>query len=422
VYVRHRRRTRSLVALAALGAVAALAPVVARLPAGAQVETRPICYPMETRPLGANTYGDPRGGGTRSHQGHDIMGPKMVPMQAAADGVVEELVYNNAQGNRIAIRGPEGWRYVYLHVNNDTPGTDDGNATRNQVFAPGIVLGSQVRAGQVIAFNGDSGNAENSGAHLHFEIRRPGSGHWSLSPSIDPYPSLQAAPNCSGAADPARYRPFTDDVTLVQRQYTDLLGRAADPQGLSYWSSQVRFGFVPPHGVAEALLGSTEAAQRTAPVARLYWAFFLRIPDSGGLQYWLDQFRRGTPLADIAQFFATSGEFQARYAVLDDAAFVDLVYRNVLEREADPGGRTFWTNELTSGARSRGQLMLQFSESREYVARMAEPVYVTTAYIGMLDRAPDPGGLASWLDQGRSALVRGIFGSPEYAARITSGG
>ncbi len=421
MYVHHRRRNRSLVALAALGAVAALAPVVARLPADAQVETRPICYPMETRPLGANTYGDTRGGGTRSHEGHDIMGPKMVPMQAAADGVVEELVYNNAQGNRIAIRGPEGWRYVYLHVNNDTPGTDDGAATRNQVFAPGLVVGSQVRAGQVIAFNGDSGNAENSGAHLHFEIRRPGSGHWSVSPSIDPYPSLRAAPNCSGADDPARYTPFTDTATLVERQYTDLLGRAPDPQGLSYWSSQVRFGFVPPHGVAEALFRSTEAAWHPAPLARLYWAFFGRIPDSDGLQYWLDQFRGGMPLADIAQWFVDSAEFQARYAAPDDASFVDLVYRNVLDREADPGGRTFWSAELSSGARTRSQMMLQFSESREYVARMADPVHVTTAYIGMLGRAPDPEGLASWLDQDRAALVRGIFYSPEYAARITGG-
>ncbi|MBA2497077.1 MAG: DUF4214 domain-containing protein [Acidimicrobiia bacterium] len=421
MYIHHRRRHRSLVALAAVGAVGALAPVAAGLPAGAHGESPPICYPIETRPLGANTYGDPRGGGTRSHQGHDIMGPKMVPMQAAVDGVVEEIIHNNSAGNRIAIRGPEGWRYVYLHVNNDTPGTDDGAADRNQVFAPGLVVGSQVRAGQVIAFNGDSGNSENSGAHLHFEIRRPGAGHWSLSPSIDPYPSLQAAPNCSGADDPARYRPFTDAVSLVERQYADLLGRPADPVGLSYWASQVRFGYVPAYGVAETLLGSTEAAQRTAPVARLYWAFFLRTPDSVGLQYWLDQFRGGMPLADIAQWFATSDELQARYSVLNDAAFVNLVYRNILDREALPVDRIFWTTALSSRAQTRGQVMLQFSESSEYVTRMAEPVDITTAYIGMLGRAPDPDALASWLGQDRTALVRGIFDSPEYAARITGG-
>lgn len=420
MYVRHRRRNRSLIALAAVAAVTALTPVIARLPAGAQVESRPICYPMETRPLGTNTYGDPRGGG-RTHQGHDIMGPKMVPMQATVDGVVEEIVFNNASGNRIAIRDAAGWRYVYIHVNNDTPGSDDGAATRNQAFASGLVVGSRVRGGQVIAYNGDSGNAENTGAHLHFEIRRPGAGHWSLSPSIDPYPSLQAAPNCSGIDDPARYYPFADAATLVARQYTDLFGRAPDQEGWSYWTNQVRYGYVPTYGVAQALLGSTEAAWHTAPVARLYWAFFLRIPDSDGLRYWLGQFRAGMPLADIAQWFAGSEEFQARYAVLDDATFVDLVYRNVLEREADPDGRIYWTTELSSGARTRGQVMLQFSESTEYVARMAEPVYVTTAYIGMLGRAPDQGGLDYWVQQDRAALVRGIFGSPEYAARITGG-
>ena len=47
-----------------------------------------------------------------------------------------------------------------MHLNNDTPGTDNGRATRDQAFAPGIVIGATVTAGQVIGYVGDSGNAE----------------------------------------------------------------------------------------------------------------------------------------------------------------------------------------------------------------------------------------------------------------------
>src|SRR5690606_36480765 len=125
-----------------------------------------------------------------------------------------------------------GWFYVYLHVNNDTPGTDDGQATFEQAFVPGLAVGQRVSSCQPIAYMGDSGNAEGAGAHLHFEIRRPPSQdgrhrHWSSSEPINPQDSLLTAsgrplPASGTRALPAeRWAPFDSAADLVDRQYRD---------------------------------------------------------------------------------------------------------------------------------------------------------------------------------------------------------
>jgi hypothetical protein len=104
-------------------------------------------------------------------------------------------------------------------------------------------------------------------------------------------------------------------------------------------------------------------------IVRLYVAFFDRAPDPGGLAHWSARYRRGERLASIADRFASSAEFQARYGGVDDGAFVRLVYQHVLGRPPDERGHAYWTDQLARGVIGRGNLMTQFSESAELVAR-----------------------------------------------------
>ncbi len=104
------------------------------------------------------------------------------------------------------------------------------------------------------------------------------------------------------------------------------------------------------------------------PIRRLYLAYFGREADGGGLQFWVDRVRRGNDLGDISAYFADSAEFRTRYGALSSADFVDLVYRNVLGRAADPDGTRFWLDQLRRGL-DWGELMVGFSESAEYVRR-----------------------------------------------------
>ncbi len=150
--------------------------------------TRSITFPVLNGATYTDDFGDARVGG-RTHEGNDLMAEKMRPLLAAVDGTINFITVNEATwGWSLTIVDSEGYKYNYLHINNDTPGTDDGQGGYNNAFATGIQLGSKVVKGQVIAFLGDSGNAETTLPHLHFEIRDP-----ITDSAIDPYLSLQAA-------------------------------------------------------------------------------------------------------------------------------------------------------------------------------------------------------------------------------------
>ena len=118
-----------------------------------------------------DTYLAPRSGG-RLHEGQDLMGKKMLKLLACVDGTIVELRHSSG-GNSLYLMGTDGWYYCYLHINNDDPGTDNGANQFKYAFAPGMAIGTKVRRGDHIAYLGDSGNAESTGAHCHFEIRMP---------------------------------------------------------------------------------------------------------------------------------------------------------------------------------------------------------------------------------------------------------
>lgn len=119
---------------------------------------------------------------------------------------------------------------------------------------------------------------------------------------------------------------------------------------------------------AEAVASYYNAGGREGSVYRLYRAYFLREPDQKGFMGWYLRTYQGWTLDRISQFFASSTEFQTRYGSLDDRAFMDLIYKNVLGRAADGGGYDFWLGRLQRGT-NRGALMLSFSDAGEYKAK-----------------------------------------------------
>jgi len=214
---------------------------------------------------------------------------------------------------------------------------------------------------------------------------------------------------------------FPNPEEFVTQQYRDFLAREADPGGLEFWSNRLRAG-INAGELVEFMVSQPEFGESVAPVVRLYNAHFRRSPDFAGLQFWAGQFRLGVPLAGISGEFARSPEFVATYGSLTNDAFVDLVYRNVFDRNADAGGKAFWLQKLAAGL-SRGAMMAEFSESPEYVAQTSGSVRATMLYLGMLRRAPDPDGLVFWADYiengpGYAPAIANFLSSAEYGNRI----
>ncbi|HEY3268980.1 MAG TPA: M23 family metallopeptidase [Armatimonadota bacterium] len=127
-----------------------------------------IVFPVLGRVSWSDTFGAPRDGGSRRPQGQDLMAPKMRPVLAAFDG--EVWVSKSPGSNSVGLSGHDGWSATYLHLKNDHPGTDDGQGSADYAIAPGLSNGDWVAAGQMLGWVGDSGNAENTAPHLHFEL------------------------------------------------------------------------------------------------------------------------------------------------------------------------------------------------------------------------------------------------------------
>ncbi len=112
---------------------------------------------------------------------------------------------------------------------------------------------------------------------------------------------------------------------------------------------------------------AVDSSQRHAQVWRLYQAVFLRQPVESGLEYWAGVRASGKSLKDIAKNFTDGPEFQNRYGNLSDLEFVRLVYDNILCRTATDSGEAYWAGLLQSGSLSRHDMVVNFSELREYL-------------------------------------------------------
>jgi hypothetical protein len=211
--------------------------------------------------------------------------------------------------------------------------------------------------------------------------------------------------------------PFATWDAFVARQLTDLTGSPGTPASRAAAVTALDRGTTTPEAYIEGLLANPWYGPAMAPTARLYWAYFGRIPDHGGLQYWTSKRRNGTTLVRIAASFAGSSEFKRTYGSLSNGAFVDLVYRNVLGRPGDAAGRTYWIRKLNAGT-SRGQVMVNFSESSEYQRRQAGPVGVVEVFAAMLHRSPTPAELTTWADEPLTELIGALRLSTEYAQLV----
>lgn len=236
-----------------------------------------------------------------------------------------------------------------------------------------------------------------------------------------------------GAAATNPERPYGRDQWdhVVWRDYCDLRGR---PPSATELAADVERITAPPYSDDLALARrslrayeylSNAGSHYLGGVVRLYYAYFNREPDSGGLNFWLAKRRAGdvTGLSEVATAFAQSSEFRRTFGSASNSAFVRLVYRNVMGREPDERGAAYWKRRLEGGL-TKSSMMLHFSESDEYGVKTYYRTITHVAYEQMAGRAATaadflpvvipPGGGTPEFAWFYTLYVR-IIDSPEYA-------
>lgn len=115
---------------------------------------------------------------------------------------------------------------------------------------------------------------------------------------------------------------------------------------------------------------------------RLYRAAFDRAPDLDGLAYWIGRLDDKAALEDVAAGFAASPEFIDMYGRdISNAEIVLRLYRNILDREPDAGGHAFWVDVLDSKRAGLEVVLAQFSESAENREAVVELIANGIAFI-----------------------------------------
>jgi murein DD-endopeptidase MepM/ murein hydrolase activator NlpD len=111
------------------------------------------------------------------HHGDDIFGQLGQPLVALADGTVFSVGWNKVGGNRLWILDSEGNQFYYAHLS---------------AFSTAATNGARVRAGQVVGFMGNTGDAEGTPYHLHFEVHPVSLLYLGYDGAVDPTPYLDA--------------------------------------------------------------------------------------------------------------------------------------------------------------------------------------------------------------------------------------
>lgn len=113
-----------------------------------QVMTCPTGHPVSF----IDSWGFPRSGG-RTHKGVDMMAAKGTPIYAVADGHVQRAYWNRLGGLSVNFIDSLGHKYYYAHL--------------DSVY---VTDGQQMKVGELMGTVGNTGNAQSTPPHLHFQF------------------------------------------------------------------------------------------------------------------------------------------------------------------------------------------------------------------------------------------------------------
>ena len=199
---------------------------------------------------------------------------------------------------------------------------------------------------------------------------------------------------------------------FVKASYQDFLGRQPNIGELSIQSTALSNGSVSVATYLNTLSRSDEWL--SAIVTKMYADTLHRSPDPAGLAGWVKALRTNQwSVAQVASFFYASDEYFKDDAHSSTSEWVTLLYQKLLNRNPDPLGLAQWVSQTNDPRYGRSWVAYNFYQSTESRQKRVEALYQT-----LLNREPDPTGWPYWtntvLSTGDLVLATQIAGSQEY--------
>lgn len=268
------------------------------------------------------------------------------------------------------------------------------------------------------------------------------------------------APTPTRAQSPATSNPIDESTFFVRQHYRDFLNREPDAAGLNFWVNEIescgsnaQCREIKRINVSAAFFLSIEFQESGYLSYRARKAAYGNIPNSPvpvnrrdlvndaqlishnvivGAVGWENQLEMNK--RDYFDLFVNRQRFKAIYPdSLTPTSFVDSLNTNS-GSVLTPSERNSLINELTSGAKTRAQVLRSIAENPELNRREFNRAFVLIQYLGYLRRNPDDtpdlnfNGLQFWvtkLDQFggnfiNAEMVKAFIVSDEYRGRFDS--
>jgi uncharacterized protein (TIGR03118 family) len=208
--------------------------------------------------------------------------------------------------------------------------------------------------------------------------------------------------------------PATANARFLGQLYNDLLQRALDTAGLTFWTGMMNQG-ANRQQIAAQIEASLE--YRGVEVRNLYSQLLHRAVDPAGMTFYTNLLASGTTFEQAAAVIAGSQEYFQNRGGGTAAGFLSAIYQDGLTRALDNNGKTVYTSAMQSGA-TPGQVAAVIFASAEFKAVRVRQIYQT-----YLHRSADNTGLGFFvraLQQGArdEDVIAVIVSSGEYSARL----
>jgi hypothetical protein len=195
--------------------------------------------------------------------------------------------------------------------------------------------------------------------------------------------SLLAMRGASGAGSPQAQHVPAEYTDLIQRIYLAFFGRAADPKGLEFWGQTFSDSAMPIQ--LDGLIAGYSSNVR---------------------------------VRDLIDMFANSAESQGLYTG-NNAAFINAVYLNVFNRNAEFDGLSFWSGFLDRGQITRAQaaMWILSGAQNDDATVVKKKVQAATYFTGALDTSVE---ILSYTGDSPNQALRDLFATITAATDMTA--